>query len=202
MEDSYSVPANESKYMIKVKKSSFIGYAKRTDSVQEAVAFIRQIKEKEKGCTHAVYAYCIGYGKSVILGMSDAGEPPGTAGRPVLEVLKGSGIGDITVVVIRYFGGIKLGTGGLVHAYSETAKETITKLKILKKQMMKKLCIILKYENYNPVERLILQYSGEILEKTFDEKINLIVNIPDKETAAFTALLQEVCSGKAGIKEA
>ena len=201
MKDEYSVPANESKFIMKVKNSRFIGYASRTESVQEAVTFIHQKKEKEKGCTHAVYAYCIGFGKSVVLGMSDAGEPSGTAGRPVLEVLKGSGIGDITVVVIRYFGGIKLGTGGLVHAYSETAKETISKLKVIKKQVMKKLCILLKYENYNPAYRLIIQYNGEILEKTFDKKINLIVNIPDKQISNFIALLQDVCSGKASIKE-
>lgn len=126
----YPIPAGEVRIELHVKNSRFIGRAGYTPNVAEAKAFIEKVKAEEPGCTHAVYAFAIGHGAAVTHGMSDAGEPSGTAGRPALAVVKGSGLGDVTVVIVRYFGGTKLGTGGLVKAYTETAQAVLAALPV------------------------------------------------------------------------
>ena len=122
MSKRYPIPAGESRIEYQIKNSRFIGRAGYTPSVEEAKAFVEKVKTEEPGYSHAVYAFAVGHGASVTHGMSDAGEPSGTAGRPALAVVNGSGLGDVTVVIIRYFGGTKLGTGGLVKAYTETVQ--------------------------------------------------------------------------------
>ena len=101
------------------KKSLFIGYCDRVTTEEEANAFIKRIKEKHKDATHNCYGYVMRGG--ILCRYSDDGEPQGTAGKPILDMLKKSGVDDVCVVVTRYFGGTLLGTGGLVHAYSQGA---------------------------------------------------------------------------------
>ena len=123
------MPQSENKIYITVKgygearfeekKSVFIGYCTRVTSEEEANAFIRQIKEKHRDATHNCYGYVMKGG--ILCRYSDDGEPQGTAGKPILDMLKKSGVDDVCVVVTRYFGGTLLGTGGLVHAYSQGA---------------------------------------------------------------------------------
>ena len=126
---AYLIPTETATIELMVKNSRFTAVAGRTNSVEEAKAFIRSIRNDMPGATHYVYAFKIGFGSSVTEGMSDDGEPSGTSGPPVLAVLRGSGIGDITIVVVRFFGGTKLGTGGLVSAYSAAAKMVLEQLK-------------------------------------------------------------------------
>src|SRR5512143_3089418 len=133
MSKRYPIPAGEARIELHVKNSRFIGRAGYTPSVEEAKAFIEKVKAEEPGCTHAVYAFAVGHGASVTHGMSDAGEPSGTAGRPALAVVKGSGVGDVTIGIVRYFGGPKLGTGGLVKAYTETAQAVLAQLPLTEK---------------------------------------------------------------------
>ncbi len=108
-----------------MSNSRFIAHLAPAASVEEAKAFIDQIRAEYADATHNVPAYVIGYGASVTAHCNDDGEPAGTAGRPILAVLQGSGLGDVVLVVTRYFGGTKLGTGGLVRAYTEAAQAVL-----------------------------------------------------------------------------
>ncbi len=126
----YDVPASGVRVELRFKNSRFIGIANRVDTVNAAQAFVSQTRERLPDGSHHVYAFVIGYGSTVMHGMSDDGEPSGTAGKPILAVLAGSGIGDVVLVVVRYFGGTKLGTGGLVRAYTATAQQAIEVLPI------------------------------------------------------------------------
>ena len=112
MSRRYPIPAEETRTEIRVSNSRFIATAAPAFSVKEARAFIDRIKAEFRDASHNVPAFVIGFGPSVTAHCNDDGEPSGTAGRPILAVLQGSGLGDIAVVVTRYFGGTKLGTGG------------------------------------------------------------------------------------------
>ena len=122
------IPATETRVELKVSNSHFIATAAPAFSVEEARAFIGRIRTEFADASHNVPAYVIGHGTSTIAHCHDDGEPSGTAGRPMLAVVQGSGLGDVAVVVTRYFGGTKLGTGGLVRAYGDAVKEVLAAL--------------------------------------------------------------------------
>ena len=117
MKVRYPVPAQEMRHEILVVNSRFIATLAPAFSVEQAKAFVRRIRAEYADASHNVPAYVVGFGSSVTAHCNDDGEPPGTAGRPALAVLQGSGLGDAAVVVTRYFGRTRLGTGGLVRAY-------------------------------------------------------------------------------------
>ena len=119
------IPAGEARVEIIVDKSRFIAAAGPAFSVEEARAFIQKMKVEFPDASHHVPVFIIGHGNSVTVHCTDDGEPSGTAGRPALAVLQGSGLGDVVLVITRYFGGIKLGTGGLVRAYSDAVREVL-----------------------------------------------------------------------------
>ena len=121
-----------------IEKSTFIGYAKPIKTEEEAIEFVNEIKKKHKDATHNVWAYTVGKTMN-IQRYSDDGEPQGTAGIPTLEVIKKEDLRDVVVVVTRYFGGVKLGAGGLVRAYTKGAKIGIDAAKVIEKVMYKKL---------------------------------------------------------------
>src|SRR5512133_3503069 len=121
----YPVPSYEVRGEIRVVNSRFISSLAPAGSVDEARAFINRIKTEFADASHNVPIFLIGHGDSVTAHSSDDGEPSGTAGRPALAVLQGSGLGDVVVVITRYFGGTKLGTGGLVRAYSDAVREVL-----------------------------------------------------------------------------
>ena len=123
------IPTEKPRLTLEVSNSRFITTVSYVDSVNSARGFLAAVRDEMPDANHHVYAYRIGYGNSVIEGMSDDGEPSGTAGPPVLAVLRGTNIGDVIVIVTRYFGGTKLGTGGLVRAYSEAARLGLSSLK-------------------------------------------------------------------------
>ena len=125
---SYRVPAEWTRVEIKVSNSRFIATAERVDPPKAAQAFIRTIRDEMPDASHHVYAFRIGHGSSISEGMSDDGEPSGTSGPPAMAVVRGSGLGDVVVVITRYFGGTKLGTGGLVSAYGAAAKAVLAEL--------------------------------------------------------------------------
>src|SRR5207244_9621721 len=122
------VPAASARVEIRVVNSRFIASAGLAATVADARAFIAGIRAEMPDASHHVYAYVVGHGATTTLGMSDDGEPSGTAGRPAMAVLRGSGLGDVVLVVTRYVGGPLLGTGGLVHAYGAAAREVLAVL--------------------------------------------------------------------------
>lgn len=138
------------------KKSEFIGYAKRVESEEEAKEFVAEIKNKHKQARHNCWAYIVGENMS-IQRYSDDGEPQGTAGIPILEVMKKQGITDCAVVVTRYFGGILLGTGGLTRAYTQGASIAIKSAGVIEKVKGIKLHIKLDYDLFGKVQYLCNQ---------------------------------------------
>lgn len=199
MSHRYPIPAGETRTELQVKNSRFIGRAGYTPTVAEAKAFIERVKIEEPNCTHAVYAFAIGYGASVTHGMSDAGEPSGTAGRPALAVVKGSGIGDVTVVIVRYFGGTKLGTGGLVKAYTEAAQLALAVLPLTEKVERKSVQITVPYHYYELCQRLIEAHHGQVDSEEFGVEINLRLTFMIDDLLPFHNAISEATHGKIAV---
>jgi len=176
---------------IVIKKSRFISTALLAASVPEARAVIASLREEMPDANHHVYAFRVGFGKSVTEGMSDDGEPTGTSGPPTLAVLRGSGVGDIVLVTARYFGGTKLGTGGLVRAYTESAQAALSILKTELKVEKRVIGLEMPYSLYNIVKRLIASYRGEIQEEEFAAQVLIIARFTTDDLAVFSADLQE-----------
>jgi uncharacterized YigZ family protein len=146
--------------------------------------------------SHHVYAFRVGYGNSVTEGVSDDGEPAGTAGPPVLAVLRGFDIGDTIIVVTRYFGGTKLGTGGLVRAYSEAARTALDTLKTEEKIPKQIVGVETPYHFYEQIKYLISKHNGRIDDETFAGEITLIITFPQEDVAVFADNLRELTAGQ------
>ncbi len=169
------VLAEEKEVQIVIKKSKFISMAKKCNSISEIKKIISEVKKIHPNASHYVHACIVGNEFSY----SDDKEPKNTAGKPAFNVLKGSGISNICILIIRYFGGTLLGTGGLVKAYSDSAKLLLKDIKTEEK--IKKFLISLKfdYQYYNQIKNTIQKYDSDILEEKFNEKIGMLVSIPE-----------------------
>lgn len=193
---SYRIPAGESRVVTTLSNSRFITTVGRVASTDDVKQFLSRIRDEMPDATHHVYAFRVGHGNSVIEGMSDDGEPSGTAGPPVMAVLRGSDIGDAIVVVTRYFGGTKLGTGGLVRAYGDAARAGLSALKTEEKRLRHTLGVEVSYAAYEMVKRLIARYEGEIEDETFAGNITLIFRLPVEHQEAFARDLSELTAGR------
>lgn len=194
------VPSKQARIDLQVKNSTFIATGAPTRTVEEAKVFINHIKAEFSDATHNVPAFIIGHGSTRILHSSDDGEPSGTAGRPVLAVLEGSQIGDITVVVTRYFGGAKLGTAGLVRAYQDSAKQLISALPKGRKTEVAVMGLEIPYSLYEQVERLIRIRGGGIIDQTFETEVKVIFEIEAVYAASIRAAINEITRGKAVLE--
>lgn len=195
MKDRKVIPAGEARVEIQVVNSRFIACASAAASVEEARAFIGRIKNEFADATHHVPAFIIGHGQSVITHCTEDGEPSGTAGRPILTVLTGSGLGDIVVVVVRYFGGTKLGTGGLVRAYTEAAQQVLKVLPRAFKVSTTTLIFELDYSQLGGVRRLVKEHAGVILDEDFQANIWLTARFMTEQVAAFQDSLRDFSRG-------
>jgi uncharacterized YigZ family protein len=200
MSKRYPIPAGESRIELQVRNSRFIGRAGYTPSTAAAKAFIEQVKAEEPNNSHAVYAFAVGHGASVTHGMSDAGEPSGTAGRPALAVVKGSGLGDVTVVIIRYFGGTKLGTGGLVRAYTEAAQLALAELSITEKIERQLVQVTMPYAQYEQIKRLIEAHNGQVDDEAFAAEVTLYLTLAVDDLSDFESALAEATRGQVSVK--
>ncbi len=194
------VPATECRAELTVVNSRFIAIAAPAFSVEEARNVIQRIRNEFPDATHHVPAYLIGYGSSTIEHCNDDGEPAGTAGKPILNVLKGSGIGNIVVVVVRYFGGTKLGTGGLVKAYQQAAKAVLADLPLATQVKACEIECQLSYSDYQKIARLVESYEGKELRVTFAELVTLQLQLPQSELADFERSVRDMTRGSAVIK--
>lgn len=173
------IPARHIETTLTERNSRFLTNAGPVFSVDQAQTFIASIKRKYPDASHHVPAYLIGHGSSVIAHCSDAGEPSGTAGRPILSVLRGSGLGDIAVVVTRYFGGTKLGTGGLVRAYSDSARQVLDALPLARKLATTGLMFVVPYPLYEHAKLIINCHKGDIRDEVFGVEVTLTVRMAD-----------------------
>lgn len=195
----YLIPAQNHRLTTTVVNSRFISTAACVASVQSAKDMIAQVRAEMLDASHHVYAFRVGYGNSIIEGMSDDGEPTGTAAPPILSVLRGSGIGDILIVVTRYFGGTKLGTGGLVRAYGDAARATLETLPLEEKIPRKTLGVELSYPFYESIKRLIATYNGSIEDQVFASDITIIARLAADDVDAFSRDVSEVTAGRVQI---
>ena len=195
----YFVPAREVTNESVFQKSRFIGFISRIHDVKDAKTILARIKLLYPNADHYVHAYVVGYGSVVTTHCNDDGEPPGTAGRPVLAVLQNSLFGDISIVVIRYFGGIKLGTGGLVRAYQEITKRTLELVPKAKKLLTSLLEISSEYHHYQGLEKCILAHGGYIIDKNFSERVFLKAHLPFHILTQFLEEIRDLSSGSTTV---
>ncbi len=196
MSKRYPIPAAEARAEIAVKNSRFIATAAPVFSVDEAKAFTKRIKQEFSDASHNVPAFVVGYGPSVTAHCNDDGEPSGTAGRPSLAVLQGSGLGDIAVVVTRYFGGTKLGTGGLVRAYGDAVKAVLAVLPRAEKVPTHTVMAAVPYTLFERVKLLIGAWNGRILDEEFAADITLTVQFTTEKFPGFQDALRELSHGR------
>jgi uncharacterized YigZ family protein len=191
----YPIPSNEVRAEIRVVNSRFIASLAPAFSVDEARAFIAKIKDEFSDASHNVPVFLIGHGDSVTAHCSDAGEPSGTAGRPALAVLQGSGLGDVVVVVTRYFGGTKLGTGGLVRAYSDSVRAVLEKVERSTRVMTDTVMAAFPYTYLERVRRIAAACNGTILDEEFAADVTVTARFRVEDTLAFQAQMVELTSG-------
>lgn len=185
---------------IVIEKSRFISYVKRATTEEEAIQFIQEIKKKHWDATHNCSAYLIGEHDQVQKA-NDDGEPSGTAGVPMLEVLKKRGLKDTVVVVTRYFGGIKLGAGGLVRAYSKSVSEGLKAAGIVERRLMRVMHTAIDYTWLGKVENELRSSIYQIKDIHYLENVEIEVFVEENAKSAFIEWMTELTNGRAGIFE-
>jgi uncharacterized YigZ family protein len=185
---------------IVIEKSRFICYINRATTEEEAVQFIQQIKKKHWDATHNCSAYIIGE-HDQIQKANDDGEPSGTAGIPMLEVLKKKGLKDTVAVVTRYFGGIKLGAGGLVRAYGKSVSEGLKAAGIVERRLTRIMHVVIDYTWLGKVENELRSSVYTIKDIHYAENVELEIFVEETEKQAFIDWMTELTNGRAKITE-
>lgn len=196
----YQIPAARTRVETRAGNSRFITTIDRTDTVAAARAFLKEIRAELPDANHHVYAYIVGFGASMTEGMSDDGEPQGTSGPPTRAVLRGANIGDVTLVTTRYFGGTKLGTGGLVTAYTEAAKAALAALPTEEKVERIALIATIPYAVFERAKLLLADHEARIHKEDFGTDVQLEFDTPIEQQAAITKKLADLTNGTATIE--
>jgi uncharacterized YigZ family protein len=181
------------------KKSQFIATVFPVESEETIITFIEQTRKKYWDATHNCYAYVLGANNEVQRCVDD-GEPSGTAGKPILDVLLGEGIHDALIIVTRYFGGTLLGTGGLVRAYSKAAQDGLKNSVIVQKCLGKKIRIETDYNGIGKLQYIIGQMSLVTMDTVYTDNVNAYVLATLDQVAEFTKKVIEATAGRAGIE--
>jgi uncharacterized YigZ family protein len=194
--DSWLIPAAPVTFVEEIKKSRFTTYLAHTDGVEAAKAFVESVRAEHPDARHHCVAWVAGPpNDSQQLGFSDDGEPAGTAGKPMLAQLMGSGVGEMTAVVVRYYGGVLLGTGGLVKAYGGGVSQALAQLTTLRKTPLTEYTLQCEYGQLTGVETLLGQFSGKIIASEYEAFVRLRVALPQSELAAFSTKLADFSRG-------
>ncbi len=203
MTNSYPIAASEVISESLVTRSRFICYISHCQSNEQAKTFIASLREIHPQASHHCYAFITGApNDSQGYGFSDDGEPSGTAGKPIFSVLQGSNIGEVCAVVVRYFGGTKLGTGGLQRAYSDSARQALSQLKTTLKIAMVYKSLACQYNQVNDVQHFVEQFAGKIIAKNFAEQVMLTIAIPRQNKESLQKQLLILSAGKIILKKA
>lgn len=199
--ERYWIPAATHRVEEEFSRSRFITTLGYAATVQEARVFIASVSSEFADASHNCWAYVVGKpGSTAQAGMSDDGEPHGTAGRPMLNVLLHADVGDVVVVVTRYFGGTLLGKGGLVRAYSggvQLALETVPRTERIPKAWLD---VVLTYDYVTPIKRLLPQFSADIVAEEYALDVTFRLETPEEQSDALVAALTELTSGQALIE--
>ena len=196
MNPPYRIPSEPARSEIIIKRSRFVTTVSLAPTVDQARAAIAASRSAQPKANHHVYGFRVGFAKTVTEGMSDDGEPSGTAGRPTLAVLRGSGVGDIVLVTVRFFGGIKLGTSGLARAYTESAQEALSRLKTELKVERRVVGIEMPYSFYKTAKLLISAHDGSIEDEVFEAQVMVIAKFATPDLERFSAEMMERSAGQ------
>ncbi len=183
-----------------IKKSEFICSLARTETEEEARAFIDEIKTKHRKATHNCFAYMIGLNDE-IQRESDNGEPSGTAGVPILEVLKNLELHNVTAVVTRYFGGIKLGAGGLIRAYSNATSNAIEHVGVVRKVVQTELSLKVSYSAWGKLQNYLENSQVNVSDTVFMTDVTAVVYVDTPEVESFTATIVDLMNGQVEVEE-
>ncbi len=198
---SYEVAANKVIDETLINRSRFICYLSPCASNDAAKTFLKSIHKLHPQARHHCYAFVSEHPQnSQCYGFSDDGEPSGTAGIPMLKVLQGSNVGEVCAVVVRYFGGIKLGTGGLQRAYGGSVREALVKLETKTKIPMVHKTLACQYTQVNDVLHLLKSIGGKVIEQQYQEHVALTLAIPVEQLQDVVDHLQTISAGKLKLK--
>ncbi len=195
----YKTVKEFSEFTLVEKKSEFIGYCAPVKTEEEAIAFVNSIKKKHSSARHNVYAYILRENNTTRF--SDDGEPHGTAGMPVLDSMRKAGITDAVIVVTRYFGGILLGTGGLVRAYTAAASGALQEAKIAEVGEFDLVEIKANYSDYQKIMPIVSSVGAKTEESDFATDVKLVLSIREKLTESFLLSLVETTNGRVIAKK-
>jgi len=199
-DDIYYTIDNLYRTELKIKASRFISTLNQASSVEDAQSFVHGMAKTYHDATHHCYAFRIRSSTQPIERFSDAGEPSGTAGPPIMDVLRGNNLLNCVVVVTRYFGGTKLGKGGLVRAYRDSTREVIRIARIVQQIDYKPITLKFNYELTGQVMRMIQQHHGHVVSSQYDTEVELNINLPKSIVKEFNDQLIELTSGQISIK--
>ena len=197
MSARYRVPRERHRAELVIDRSRFICTVERVQSVEDAQAFIKVMNAEFSDATHNCWAYVVGApGSTDRIGMSDDGEPHGTAGRPMLTVLQHCGVGEIAAVVTRYYGGTKLGTGGLVKAYGGAVQEALATLPVVERVDRVTATFEVGYAQIGAVQQLLPSLEAEVLAQDFGAQAIFTVTLPRHEAPALESALADLTRGR------
>jgi uncharacterized YigZ family protein len=200
MDESYRTTFSYGEDEIIINKSRFIGYSMPINDEEEALEFIESIKEKHRDATHNVYAYVVGL-NSNIQRFSDDGEPSGTAGIPVLEVIKKEDLRNIVIVVTRYYGGTKLGGGGLIRAYTKSAKIGLDAGIVIDMTPHRKLLLTLDYTEYGKIENYLMTNEYIMDGADFQADVTIEISVQTSTLEEFKTTMTNLTNGDITITE-
>lgn len=188
----YPIPKQRIRQEIEIRKSRFITTLAPVTEVTQVQALLSDLKQEFPDASHHCWAFLMGAPKSSAnVGMSDDGEPKGTAGRPMLTVLLHAEIGDVMVVVTRYFGGTKLGTGGLMRAYSDCTKQILSQVETTQRVNYCQLTLQLDYSDFDPLQRKLTQLQAVLSDANYTEQIAVTVDLPENYLAELKNYLNQ-----------
>lgn len=194
---AYTVPTRESRFEQEIKKSRFIGIADHVDSKEEATRALQAIRTEFSDATHHCWAYVLGNpDTSAHVRMDDDGEPSGTAGRPILSVVQHKHVGDILLVVVRYFGGVKLGAGGLVRAYSSTASGVMETLDVEVRTPFAEVQLRFHYAEEQPIRRLLHELDVAVVSASYGAQVEMTIRFPEATKSLLETALATQTSGR------
>ncbi|MFD2165808.1 YigZ family protein [Thalassotalea euphylliae] len=193
----YKIPVEEVMHETTVNRSRFLCYLFPCQNAEMFKARLAELQQEHPSANHHCYAFVKGSPMdSQQYGFSDDGEPSGTAGRPMLAVLQGSGIGEVAAIVVRYFGGVKLGTGGLQRAYGGAVREALPHVKTTIKVAVTEKELTCDYQEVSDIQHLIKTFKAHVVSEDYQENVKMLLAIPDDQLKLFEQQLLTVSSGR------
>jgi uncharacterized YigZ family protein len=196
----YPIPAQRFRCEIEVERSRFVATVQEVATPEAAQAFVAELKAEFSDANHNCWAYLVGPpGSSDRIGLSDDGEPHGVAGKPMLTCLQHSGVGDVAVVVTRYFGGIKLGKGGMVKAYTAAVQAALEQLPRRQRIAWCKLMARFDYPLVAPLERRLTEFEAELLDADYADRVSFRLRLPEERAEAFCRMFEDLSAGRGEV---